>query len=47
MDEYRAEVGQLAEKYLGKPLKELEISGLVRDLVQGGTKYGLEIRPTS
>jgi len=43
MDEYRAEVGQLAEKYLGKPLKELEISGLVRDLVQGGTKYGLEI----
>jgi ubiquinone biosynthesis protein len=43
MGEYRAEVMALAEKYLGKPLKEIEISALVRDLVQGGTKYGLEI----
>ena len=43
MDDYRAEVTMLAEKYLGKPLKEIEISALVRDLVQGGTKYGLEI----
>jgi ubiquinone biosynthesis protein len=43
MGEYRAEVTMLAEKYLGKPLKEIEISALVRDLVQGGTKFGLEI----
>lgn len=43
LDAYRAEVEQLAEKYLGKPLKDIEISGLVRDLVQGATRYGLEI----
>jgi ubiquinone biosynthesis protein len=43
MREYRAEVSMLAEKYLGKPLKEIELSGLIRDLVQGAIKYGLEI----
>ena len=43
MREYRAEVRELADKYLGKPLKEIELSGLIRDLVQGAMKYGLEI----
>jgi len=43
MSAYRAEVHELADKYLGKPLKDIELSGLVRDLVQGATKYGLEI----
>jgi ubiquinone biosynthesis protein len=43
MREYRAEVSQLAEKYLGKPLKEIELSAMIRDLVQGAIKYGLEI----
>ncbi len=43
MKEYRAEVSALAEKYLGKPLKELDIGGLLRDLVQGAVKYGIEI----
>jgi ubiquinone biosynthesis protein len=43
MREYRAEVGQLAEKYLGKPLKEIELSAMIRDLVGGAIKYGLEI----
>jgi ubiquinone biosynthesis protein len=43
MREYRAEVGMLAEKYLGKPLKEIELSGMIRDLVGGAIKYGLEI----
>jgi ubiquinone biosynthesis protein len=43
MREYRAEVGMLAEKYLGKPLKEIELSAMIRDLVQGAMKYGLEI----
>jgi ubiquinone biosynthesis protein len=42
---YEAEVTVLAEKYLGKPLKEIELSGLVRDLVQGALKFGLEIPP--
>lgn len=43
MREYRAEVGMLAEKYLGKPLAEIELSSMIRDLVQGAIKYGLEI----
>ena len=43
MREYRAEVAMLAEKYLGKPLKEIELSAMIRDLVQGAIKYGLEI----
>ncbi|MBL8613161.1 MAG: AarF/ABC1/UbiB kinase family protein [Myxococcales bacterium] len=45
MREYRAEVALLAEKYLGRPLKEIELSGLIRDLVQGAMKYGIEIPP--
>ncbi len=43
MREYRAEAALLAEKYLGKPLKEIELSSMIRDLVQAGTKYGIEI----
>jgi ubiquinone biosynthesis protein len=43
MREYRAEVAMLAEKYLGKPLREIELSAMIRDLVQGGMKYGIEI----
>lgn len=43
MREYRAEVGMLAEKYLGRPLKDIQLSALIRDLVQGAVKYGLEI----
>jgi ubiquinone biosynthesis protein len=41
--EYRAEVAMLTERYLGKPLKEIELSAMIRDLVQGAIKYGLEI----
>jgi ubiquinone biosynthesis protein len=43
MREYRAEVAMLAEKYLGKPLKEIDLSAMIRDLVQGAMKYGLEV----
>lgn len=43
MREYRAEVSMLAEKYLGKPLAQIDLSGMIRDLVQGAIKYGLEI----
>jgi ubiquinone biosynthesis protein len=43
MREYRAEVSLLAEKYLGRPLRELDLSAMIRDLVQGAMKYGLEI----
>ena len=45
MREYRAEVGLLAEKYIGRPLKDIELSAMLRDLVQGAMKYGLEIPP--
>lgn len=43
MREYRAEAALLAEKYLGKPLKEIELSSMIRDLVQGAMKYGIEV----
>ncbi|MBX3233750.1 MAG: AarF/ABC1/UbiB kinase family protein [Labilithrix sp.] len=43
MREYRPEVALLAEKYLGRPLKEIDLSAMIRDLVQGAMKYGLEI----
>jgi ubiquinone biosynthesis protein len=45
MREYRSEVAMLAEKYIGKPLAEIELSAMIRDLVQGAMKYGLEIPP--
>lgn len=43
MEAYRAEVALLSEKYLGKQLRDIELSAMIRDLVQGATKYGLEI----
>lgn len=42
---YDAEVALLSERYLGKPLKDIELSFLIRDIVQGAVKYGLEIPP--
>ncbi len=40
---FRAEVAMLAEKYLGKPLKEIEVAALIRDLVQGAIKYEIDM----
>jgi ubiquinone biosynthesis protein len=45
MREYRAEVATLADKYVGRQLKDIQLSSLIRDLVQGAVKYGLEIPP--
>ncbi len=42
---YRAEASMLAEKYLGKQLKEIELSKMIGDLVMGASKYGIEIPP--
>ncbi|MCA9551264.1 MAG: hypothetical protein KC933_14605 [Myxococcales bacterium] len=42
---YEAEVTFLAERYLGKPLKEIEVSLLIRDIISGAIKFGLEIPP--
>jgi ubiquinone biosynthesis protein len=43
--ELEAEVAALADRYLGKPLKDIELSGLMRDLIHGAVKYGLEVPP--
>jgi ubiquinone biosynthesis protein len=43
MNAYRAEVAILAERYLGKQLKDIEISLLIRDLAQGAMKFGIEV----
>lgn len=40
---FRAEVAVVAEKYLGRPLKEIETSALIRDLVQGAIKYDIDM----
>jgi ubiquinone biosynthesis protein len=43
MREYRAEVSALADKYLGRSLGQMDLSAMLRDIVQGAMKYGLEI----
>ncbi|MCX7807783.1 MAG: AarF/ABC1/UbiB kinase family protein, partial [Deltaproteobacteria bacterium] len=43
--EFEAEVAMLSQKYLGKTLGEIDVGGLIRDLVQGAQKYGIEIPP--
>ena len=40
---YEAEVTVLAQKYLGKSLGDIEFSALLRDLVDGARRYGIEI----
>ncbi len=45
MRAYRAEVAQLAEKYLGRPLKEVDLAAMLQDIVYGASKYGLEVPP--
>jgi ubiquinone biosynthesis protein len=45
MREYRSDVALLAEKYIGKPLEEIEISSMIRDLVQAALRFGIEIPP--
>ncbi|MFO0549404.1 MAG: AarF/ABC1/UbiB kinase family protein [Polyangiaceae bacterium] len=45
MRAYRAEVAVLSEKYLDKPLGELDVSAMLADLIGGAQKFGLEIPP--
>jgi ubiquinone biosynthesis protein len=45
MRAYRAEVSLLAEKYLGRPLKEIDLAAMISDLIRGATKFGLEVPP--
>jgi len=44
-DAYRSEVAVLAERYVGKQLKDIELSRMIRDLVSTATKYGIEVPP--
>jgi len=43
MRAYRAEVSMLADRYLNKPIGEVDLAALIGDLVRGATKFGLEI----
>jgi ubiquinone biosynthesis protein len=45
MRAYRAEVARLSEKYLGRPLKEIDLAAMLSDLVRGATQFGIEIPP--
>jgi ubiquinone biosynthesis protein len=45
MRAYRAEVALLAEKYLRKNLRDIELSGLIHDLIGTATRFGLEVPP--
>jgi ubiquinone biosynthesis protein len=40
---FRAEVATLSRKYLNRPLKEIELAAMIRDLVQGAIKYEIEM----
>ena len=42
-DAYDAEVAALAQRYLGKRLKDIELGALIRDLVMGSRKFGVEV----
>ncbi len=43
MRAYRADVAVRADKYLGRQLQDIELSALLRDLAEGGQRYGLEL----
>jgi ubiquinone biosynthesis protein len=43
MQAFRSEVALLTERYLGKQLKDIELSSLIRDLGACANTYGLEI----
>lgn len=42
---FRADVALLSQKYLGKPLAEVELAAMINDLVQGAIKYDIEMPP--
>ena len=42
---FRAEVARLSRVHLGKPLREVSIAALVRDLVQGAVQFDIEMPP--
>jgi ubiquinone biosynthesis protein len=45
MRAFRAHVATISEKYLNRPLKEIDLAAMVADLTTGASKFGLEIPP--
>jgi len=45
MRAFRANVALLAEKYLRRNLRDIELSALIHDLIATSTRYGLEVPP--
>ncbi|HVZ32589.1 MAG TPA: AarF/UbiB family protein, partial [Polyangiaceae bacterium] len=45
MRAYRSEVALLADRYLKKHLRDIELSGLISDLISTATRFGLEVPP--
>jgi ubiquinone biosynthesis protein len=45
MRAFRANVALLAEKYLRKNLRDIDLSALIHDLIGTATRYGLEVPP--
>ncbi len=45
MRHYRRDISALADRYLGKPLSEIELAGLIHSLVSTATRHGLEVPP--
>ncbi|MBX3161142.1 MAG: AarF/ABC1/UbiB kinase family protein [Deltaproteobacteria bacterium] len=43
MARFKADVVRISEKYLGRSLKDVELSGLVRDMVQGAVEHDIEM----
>lgn len=44
-DAFEADVARLCDQYLRKKLRDLEISGLIRDLASVAREYGFEVPP--
>ena len=44
-DAFRAEVARLSAVHLGKPIKEIQLAALIRDLVQGAVQFQIEMPP--
>ena len=42
---FRADVTMLSRKYLGKSIKEIEMAGLISDLVTGAIRHGIDMPP--
>jgi ubiquinone biosynthesis protein len=42
-DAFRVEVARLSDVHLGKPLREIQLAAMIRDLVQGAVKFHIEM----